>query len=189
MGTYIFKRDPLVETLLRRWADSSAHGGEWAATWPARQGAFSHDPTVYEAFRTRIAVMRSGCPLGSPYGLIMGHTLGGFIIGGYDPDKARAVQSALIEPCVLDALATRTPRICSLHPPWVGGMCVRCTTPLVLRRPDGSEYRFSATQCCGDVDRAIPVAKFRELAAIFEAKDPDAIIRALVAVYEGKDAL
>ena len=38
-----------LAALLRAWLASDRHGGELGASWPARQGAFSHDPSVYAA--------------------------------------------------------------------------------------------------------------------------------------------
>lgn len=83
MGTYLLKRDPLALSILKSWLRSQHHGGAQQATWPARQGAFSHDPAVYEAARQHIASFPSGCIAGSPFAPLIAHALGGRIHGAH----------------------------------------------------------------------------------------------------------
>ena len=80
-----------MKKLLEAWFASTVHGGEHNASWPARQSAFSHDPTVYNEFKEGISIMPSACPLGSPYGIALGHVLGGSIVGAFDPEQGRDV--------------------------------------------------------------------------------------------------
>lgn len=186
MGTFLFRRGQGLTDLLTAWFNSTLHGGEHNASWPARQGAFSHDPTVYQAFKNRISVMPSACPLGSPYGIALGHVLGGSIVGAYDPERARDVFSTLVLPCAQDALDSGADHTCALHPPWSGGNCLICEQPMSITRSDGTVHNITAKACCGDTDAAIPLTKFRETATIFEAADIDAILEMLKGVYEGR---
>ena len=186
MGTFLFRRGQGIVDLLTAWYQSTQHGGEHNATWPARQGAFSHDPLVYHAFKDRISIMPSACPLGSPYGIALGHVLGGSIVGAFDPERGRDVFQTLILPCVQDAIDSGADHTCSLHPPWSGGSCVMCEQTLSFARPDGTMHNITAKACCGEVDAAMQLQKFRETAAIFEGANVDGIVEALKGVYEGR---
>lgn len=145
-GTFFMKRDPRLRLLLERWHASTYHGGSTNPVWPARQGAFSHDPSVYMRFASHIHSFESGCVMGSPYALVIPHTLGGFISKIYDPDKARQFQSHVVSKCVIDSYAKNL--TCNLSPVIVGGMCEYCTV-------DG--FRT----CCG-VDGEFMLRKARQ---------------------------
>lgn len=186
MGTFLFRRSEEMEALLRAWYTSHVHGGAHNASWPARQGAFSHDPRVYDTFKDGIAVMPSACPLGSPYGLALGHVLGGYIVGTFNPDVGHDLFQHLVLPCVHDSLDSNIDRICALNPTWTGGTCLKCEQQMTIKRSDGTEHNLTATQCCGETDSALPLTMFRELAGLFEAKDPMAVVSLLKDVFEGK---
>lgn len=185
MGTFLLRRSNGALDLLNAWYGSHMHGGEFHAAWPARQGAFSHDPSVYNAFRDSISVIPSACPLGSPYGLALAHVTGGDVIGAFIVDPGRDVFETLVLPCVKDALDAGVEHTCALHPPWAGGTCLTCKQKYQFVR-NGTNYDFEAETCCGENDAALLTHKFHELAGLFEARDPDRIVEALKAVYEGR---
>ena len=125
-------------------------------------------------------------PIGLPYSPMIQHAFDRSIPGRYDGEMAREAQAAVIQPCVLAALLTGEDHTCSLHPPMAGGTCSMCSRQLSLRLPNGTDHTFTATQCCHEADAAIPVQKYYELAAIFEAADPTRIKEALIDIYEGR---
>ena len=105
MGTYLLRRHARTTALLTAWLHSNMHGGMLAATWPARQGAFSHDPTVYDAHAEAIATFASGCVAGSPYAPVIAHALGGRINHVFEPSMLRAeVAAGTMATCVRDVL-------------------------------------------------------------------------------------
>lgn len=113
-GNYFVRRHPHVSDILTAWHESEFHGGAGDADWPARQGAFSHDPSVYVAHRRRIKAFPAGCVAGSPYAPLIGHALGGLIRGVYDPRTARQEAARSIHECVMNSLQMRKPKLCAL---------------------------------------------------------------------------
>ena len=110
MGTYLLRRHPTTLSLLRAWFASDHHGGERGAAWPARQGAFSHDPKVYAAHAGAVSTFAAGCAAGSPFAPVIAHALGGRINGVYEPDKLSAVQrSGAVVACVREVLVGLRP--------------------------------------------------------------------------------
>lgn len=120
-GTYFIRKHPITDSILGSWLKSRFHGGALNADWPARQGAFSHDPAVYLAHAEHIKALPSGCIAASPFAPLIGHILGGIINGVYDPRLARdGAQWDKVSACVLDSLSKRRPASCALNPVDVG---------------------------------------------------------------------
>ena len=122
MGTYFLRRGARVEQLLGAWFNSSAHGGPEKPSWPARQGAFSHDGSVYWAHRDIIYAFRSGCMSGSPFAPAIAHVLGGQVAGAFDTTRARLQFELSIVPCALEAIRRRSDVACALPPEEAGGV-------------------------------------------------------------------
>ena len=188
VGTFLVSRSSETEALLTAWYGSNMHGGEHHSVWPARQGAFSHDPSVYNKFKDLISIIPSACPLGSPYGLALSHMTGGDIVGAFTADAGRDVFETLVLPCVQDALAAGVDHTCAMHPLWAGGTCLMCKQTYQIER-NGTIYEAEAETCCGENDAALLTHKFRELAGLFEAREPEVILDALKTVYEGRAPL
>jgi len=114
-GTLFIRRNAAAESILEAWVDSIAHGGARDSTWPARQGAFSHDGGVYFKRRKRIYIFASGCVAASPFSPLIGHALGGFIPNVFDPTAGRRLLVSRIFPCVRGALKRRVDRTCAFE--------------------------------------------------------------------------
>ena len=113
-GTYFVRRHPLVSSILTAWHQSEFYGGAGSPDWPARQGAFSHDPHVYAAHSRRITAFPAGCVAGSPFAPLIGHALGGTINGVFDPNDARVEVEREVHQCVMGSLLDRQARTCAL---------------------------------------------------------------------------
>lgn len=106
MGTYLLRRSQRARTIMEAWTQSREHGGPDAPFWPARQGAFAHDPAVYDAHADAISTFPSGCLVGSPFARVIAHALGGKINGIFDPDVLRhVVVNGETAKCVRDVLS------------------------------------------------------------------------------------
>ena len=192
MGNFLFRRSPKMMALLHALASSTYNGGEAAPTWPARQGAFSDDPRVYSSFKRHIRVLPSGCPLGSPYGLLVSHLTGGLVDRAFDPDRAKHVWLHVIAPCVRAALLKRdSSSRCALYPPWAGGACTTCSQTTEFHSLEGTAHRISTRGCCGSLEGQIPLSIVQRH---FDARDPSVwpigqLRRALDALDVGELAL
>lgn len=111
MGTFAVRSGARAELLLSAWSNSSFHRVGRVRTWPARQGAFSHDPAVYERFRDEVCVYPAACWSSSPFSHGIGHFPGGLIPHVYDPKPARRALARL-HACVERSLEARRDPLC-----------------------------------------------------------------------------
>jgi len=157
VGNYLFSRSPQTLNILREWNASEAYGGSrdpWPQKfWPARQGAFSVD--IFSKFEDVIHVFDSGCPLGSPFGALVGHCTGGDLTGFFNHGKARQILDETLFKCVHRRLSSQDHRACAIYPPWVGAPCVLCEG---TRRVGEQWLQYEA--CCGEIDSALVLEAF-----------------------------
>mmetsp|Transcript_42950 Transcript_42950/g.138066 ORF Transcript_42950/g.138066 Transcript_42950/m.138066 type:complete len:507 (-) Transcript_42950:101-1621(-) len=163
MGNFLLRRSPAlldILKLLQMMLERNRFSTGIANTFSVQ---------VYPDKKSQIAVMESGCPLGSPFGAIVGQ-MSLSLSSIFDAKAGRGLLPILRE-CMLRRFETGDARPCSLYPPWVGGQCLWCPRSMAVRSSGGETVTLNYDTCCGEDDSTLAVEMLEEDAVMLASSD------------------
>ena len=185
MGTFLFRRaGGAFERLANATTASSWHGGSTRTRWPARQGAFSHDPAAYAAHKSAVRTLPPGALWGAPFAPVIGRAAWqeGPILAGGAPGFACVVapsytprtigRAALSSPCRPRPRRLDRGRVRRLE-----GACDARGAAAALRRRRARRRAAAPT-----AERAAPIARAARAVGRDEARAALAALCAVPAV-------